>query len=389
VIGRLAGGASMEYRSLGRTELTVSLIGLGTEHLTTRPRDDVLSVVQSALDRGVNYFDLVFALPAFREHVASALVGRRHEVIFAEHLGSIDVNGQPDRTLDGAEARGAFLKLLQRHQTDYADVLFIHDIDRQEDYDRAMGSGGLLEAAQRLQKEGLARAVGFSGHSVATASQAIETGAVDVLMFPINLSGHSVAGKRTLFEACASRGVGLVGMKPFAGGKLLAPERTMAMGVWQRGGTPLKLERRVAITPVQCLAYALSQPGICTVVAGCTAAGEVAGALRVLTASAEERDFADVLSDFAQFVPGECVYCNHCLPCPVGIDIGRTISLLDRARGRPTAEHLAAYSLLPSQASLCIECFACNERCPFGVDAAARVLEAAAVFGVAGASEVG
>ena len=376
----------MEYRSLGRTGMTVSLIGLGTEHLATRARDDVLSVVRSALDKGVNYFDLVFPLSAFREHLAFALGERRHEVLLAEHLGSLDVDGQSDRTLDGAEARAAFLKLLKNCKTDYADVLFVHDIDRQEDYDRAVGPGGLLETAQRLQKEGLARAIGFSGHSVATASQAIETGAVDVLMFPINLSGHSVAGKRTLFEACASRGVGLVGMKPFAGGKLLATERTMAMDAGQRGGAPLEIERRVTITPVQCLAYALSQPGICTVVAGCTAAGEVATALRVLTASARERDFADVLSDFAQFISGECVYCNHCLPCPVGIDIGRTISLLDRARGHPTAGHLASYSLHPCQASQCVECGACNERCPFGVDAVARVMQAADVFEGAGAS---
>jgi uncharacterized protein len=50
------------------------------------------------------------------------------------------------------------------------------------------------------------------------------------------------------------------------------------------------------------------------------------------------------------------VYCNHCLPCPVAIDIGGTIRQWD-ATGEPVAA-----------AARCSACGACVERCPFGVD---------------------
>jgi aryl-alcohol dehydrogenase-like predicted oxidoreductase len=53
----------MEYRKLGRTGLDVSAIGLGTEYLNGQSRETVVSVVREAVDRGVNYFDLVFSFP--------------------------------------------------------------------------------------------------------------------------------------------------------------------------------------------------------------------------------------------------------------------------------------------------------------------------------------
>jgi len=53
----------MEFRKLGRTGLDVGVIGLGTEHLNGQPRETVVSVIREAIERGVNYFDLVFFLP--------------------------------------------------------------------------------------------------------------------------------------------------------------------------------------------------------------------------------------------------------------------------------------------------------------------------------------
>lgn len=243
-----------------------------------------------------------------------------------------------------------------------------------------MGPGGLLEVAQRLKREGKARAVGFSGHTVSTARQAVETGAVDVVMFPVNLAGHAVPGRRELLQLCADRGVGVVAMKPFAGGKLLQEEHTLALENWQVGGAPTQLERKVHITPVQCLAYVLSQPGLSTAVPGCRDLEQLAAAQAIWAATPEEKDFAPVLSDFARYVAGECVHCNHCLPCPSGLDVGQTIRLLETARGRPDGALLAAYAALPAPASDCIQCGECAERCPFRVDSVAKVEEAAALF---------
>ncbi|MDA8218505.1 MAG: aldo/keto reductase [Dehalococcoidales bacterium] len=370
----------MEYRSLGRTGLRVSALGLGTEYLINLPREHVVSVVHDAIARGINYFDLFFAQPAFRDNAGAAFRGYREKVLLTAHLGSVDRDGQYDKSRNPAEAGPYFADYLTRYQTDHVDVLFIHNIDEQADYDRVMGPGGLLEMAKTLRGEGKARAIGFSGHTAATAMQAVLSGQVDVLMFPINLAGHAMPGKKELFSACAERGVGLVAMKPFAGGRLLREDRTLVFNKVQVAGTPREIERKAWITPSQCLAYVHAQPGVSTVVPGCKDREQLAAAVVALTASEAEKDFAPVMADFAQYVEGECVYCNHCLPCPSYIDIGRTMRLLDSVVVRPTPKQLRAYKAQSPSPADCIECGACSERCPFGVDPMNKVEETAALF---------
>jgi hypothetical protein len=93
-----------------------------------------------------------------------------------------------------------------------------------------------------------------------------------------------------------------------------------------------------------------------------------------------ERDFSGLLAGFGRYVEGECTYCNHCLPCPVVIDIGQVNRLLDLAELGVTASLWAAYAALPVKASACTECGACTKRCPFGVDVMARMQQAIATF---------
>jgi len=149
---------------------------------------------------------------------------------------------------------------------------------------------------------------------------------------------------------------------------------------YQRGGEPLKLKKSAPITPVQCLSYVLSQAGVCTTVPGCKDLDELVAALAYWEATDEERDFSALLADFDQYVTGECVYCNHCLPCPSAIDVGQTIRLLETAQQLLTAELQAAYDALSAKGSDCIECGECMERCPFGVDVIARMEQAVELF---------
>ncbi len=367
----------MEYRTLGRTGWRVSAVSLGTEYLINLPREHVAGVVGEAIRAGVNYFDLFFANPDFRDNMGAAFAGQRQRVHLTAHLGAIDVNGQYDKTRDPALAETMFHDFLARYRTDYVDVLFLHNIDSQDDYAEVMRAGGLRDLALRLRGSGKARTIGFSGHTVATARQAVESGVVDVLMFPINLAGHAVPGRRELCQTCAERGIGLVAMKPYAGGRLLRQEPQLAIESWQSGGGKMELERRAAITPLQCLAYVLAQPGLSAIVPGCKDLEQLAAAQAVWQATAAERDFSQVLSSFAQYREGECVYCNHCLPCPAGIDIGSTIQALDAGEGRPREEVLAALAALPVPATDCVECGACDDRCPFGVWPMQRIGEAA------------
>ncbi len=86
------------------------------------------------------------------------------------------------------------------------------------------------------------------------------------------------------------------------------------------------------------------------------------------------------LSIFKEYITGECVYCNHCLPCPSSIDIGQTIRLFEMAQNGMTSEIKDAYSTMMKNASDCIQCGNCEERCPFDVEVIPKMEQAERLF---------
>jgi len=380
----------MQYRKLGRTGIDVSIIGLGGEYLEHAPRDTIVSVVSTALDEGVNYIDLFMASPDVRDNFGIALKDQRHRVMVAGHLGSTLNNGQPDRSRDSDLCEQYFNDLLTRLQTDYIDVLMLFFIDTETDYDKIFGPGGLLELALRLQKEGKARFIGMSSHRVPIALKAVDSGYLDVLMLPINpaidtLPGDieveavwqastyrqqqpetdSVPSRRELYHTCAARGIAVVAMKPYAAGWLFNKRNPSG----------------IVLTPVQCLNYVLSQPGVCTSVPGCRTVNEMRAALAYLEAADAEKDYSAIDANSIWKLQGSCMYCNHCLPCPVSIDIGTVTRLADTARYAGNSLGATQYESLPVTASACVECGVCVERCPFNVDVIANIKQAVTIFG--------
>ena len=352
----------METRQLGRTGLQVGVIGLGTEYLVGQNRETVVSVVRRAVDVGTNYIDVLFAYADYLDNMGAALEGIRQGLYIAGHLGSAEEDGQYRRTRDPVECEGLFEDMLRRVKTDYVDVLMLSNCDDPEDYRTVISDDGLLSLAERLQRQGKARFIGFSGHKVGVSLLAVESDVIDVLMHNVNFIRDAEADRRELYQVAASRGVGVVAMKPFAGGSLL-----------QETG-------RKRVTPVQCINYAVSRPGVSTVVPGVKNLDELAATLAWVNAPLEQRDYASVMPHYQDVEKGRCVYCNHCLPCPVNIDIGRTTRLLVSAHKRSAPALEEEYAGLPAKPSECTECGDCNERCPFDVDAMANMAEAVRLF---------
>jgi len=384
----------MEYRKLGRTGLQVSVIGLGTEYLNHQSRKTVTSVVREAVEHGVNYLDMVFAFAEYRDNLAAALQGIRDRVVLAGHICTAETNGHYRMSRDVPENEALFHDLLARLHTDYVDVVLVQMVNSEAGYAEVTRPGGVLELAHQLRDQGKARWVGMSGHRPAAALQAIRSGLVDVWMYPINLAWDLTPGRSEVQQACAETGVGLVAMKPFGGGRLFQLQKG-STGYLQ-GAPPSNSPGTgdgVSITGVQALHYVLSQPGVCTAVPGLKNVKQLQAALHYADASPAEKDYAPILADFQQDLEGNCVYCNHCMPCAVGIDIGRTLERLDRVQAKEAAgqqrlrERLSRHCpprirAIPIEgksapASDCIECGECMERCPFGVDVIAKMRQAA------------
>ena len=387
----------MEYRKLGRSGIDVGIIGLGAEYLwdfslgKPAPLETAVSVVNEALSNGVNYIDVPLPAPGVRKNLGIALKDRRREVVIAGHLGAVLENNQyvPHRDITLCEK--FFDDLLIRLQTDYIDVLMLHCVDELGDYDKVFNPEGLLGVAQRLQKEGKVRLLGMSGHTVPTALKAVKSGAIDVLMFPVNPANDVLPGdirfdvpwapdtfeklstsnettsltRQGLYHTCAAEGVAVVAMKPYAGGRLFDPENPSS----------------IVLTPVQCASYALSQPGVTCIVPGCKNAEEMKAALAYIDATNEQKDYSAIDANAMWKLRGVCMYCNHCSPCPEAIDIAVTTRITDTASYRMDGIAIAQYESLAVQASACTECGVCTDRCPFGVDVVANMRRAVELFG--------
>jgi predicted aldo/keto reductase-like oxidoreductase len=374
----------MLYRKLGRTGVDVGVIGLGLEHLEHAPKETVVSIVREAIDNGVNYMDLFMGSSGIRDNVGIAIKGRRDKVMIAGHLGAAMKDGQYLRTRDKVVCEDFFNDLLKRLNTTYIDVLMLHFIDEMDDYERVFSPHGVIELALELKQQGKARFIGLSSHKVPVALKAVNSGYIDVLMFPVNPMFDSLPGnvlwddestdkleqevetqtRKELYFACAAKDVAIVAMKPYAAGKLL-----------NANTSPIPL------TPIQCLSYVLSQPGVCCAVPGCKTPEELKATLAYINASNDEKDFTCINKARSQWrLEGNCMYCNHCLPCPSDINIAKVISLVDTAEHEITDVLKRQYNELKAKASHCIKCGVCAKRCPFDVDVVLKMERAETIF---------
>lgn len=173
-----------------------------------------------------------------------------------------------------------------------------------------------------------------------------------------------VAERLELYRDCEKAGVGISVMKPFAGGRLL--------------GEKMSLFGR-ALTHTQCIQYALDRPAVLTVLPGMRSLEDLQAALRHVDSTPEERDYS-VIGEFTpKSAEGICVYCNHCQPCPVGLNVGLINKYYDLALAGDEMVK-GHYEKLSLHASDCVKCGHCESRCPFHVKQGSRMEEIAAYF---------
>ena len=359
----------MLYRNLGKTGIKISEIGLGTEYLNGQKHEMVVSVIQEAIKSGVNYYDLIFTFQDYLDNLASAFKENRNNVILTGHLGSCEKNGKYKKSRNVNECRIVFTDMLSRLKTDYVDIIIVHFVNAKE-YDRIMKKGGIYDLALSLQKEGKGKYIGLSTHDTSVGIKAAKSGKFDIIMFPVNIANHSLPERNEFLKTCSKNNVGVVAMKPFAGGKLMQKNRTVTIAKYQSGGMSVKKKIPRSITPVQCLSYTLSRIGILTAIPGVKNKKELRESLDYMNTSREDMDFSTLIEGFKEYVYRECCYCNHCLPCPSDIDIGHIIREFDTSLNNVVDfdEIGNKKNQIVEIALSCTECGVCMERCPFGVD---------------------
>ena len=368
----------MKYRTLGKTRLSVSEIGMGLEHLLPKEESAVTETIRTAIKGGVNYLDCL-SQKDFEKNsneneqfakLGKALDGGLREKVFINYLANAN-RSDKDNFIDGVKT--GFECFLRELKTDRADIFMIAFCDKPIEFERIYEKGGLFEYAKKLQTEKKIRFIGLSTHSSEIAHKTIESGDFDALMYPVNPAFDVITDeekyiaedlgklwdaaygykadeaknskllRKDIYSECLKHDIGLIAMKPFGGGFLFREDINTA-----------------GFTPINLISYALAQTGVSSVVPGCTSPGQIEEILGYYTCSKEELDFGKAVSGSRWNVKGACQYCNHCLPCASGIDIGRINRIID-------ANRASEYSSLGKKASSCVKCGECEERCPFGV----------------------
>ena len=173
----------MRYRTLGRTGLEVSEIGLGgavfagTSH---GPFDetDAVNAIRTALEAGVNYIDTSRHYGPSEEIIGKALTDYRGEYIICTKIS-------PRQMLTAAETIAGVKESLATLRRSHVDVLLAHDIQHLGEGVKAVESilqrGGMVEGFRQLQREGRVGFIGVSGR-LAEVTAAVQTGEFDVAL---------------------------------------------------------------------------------------------------------------------------------------------------------------------------------------------------------------
>ena len=379
----------MKYRKLGTTGLEVSEIGLGAEWLERHNEKEVKEIIDCCESYGINILDCWMSEPNVRTNIGKAIRGKRERWIIQGHIGSTWQNGQYVRTRDLAKVEEAFSDLLTRLGTDYIDLGMIHFVDEETEFHKIM-EGEFLDYVKEKKKQGIIHHIGMSTHNPKVAKLAALSGVVEMILFSINpafdllpasedlntyfadsyaedLNGIDPE-RAELYQICEQHGIGITVMKGYAGGRLFSPQ-TSPFGV--------------ALTPVQCIHYALTRPGVASILAGYDSTEHVAQAVAYETATSKEKDYASVLAHAPHHAyTGQCTYCGNCAPCPAGIDVAMVNKLYDLATMQEEVPSTikAHYESLSAGAKDCIACGGCEVRCPFDVPVVERMKRATVLF---------
>ena len=232
----------MEYRTLGRTGLRVSVMGFGGGGIGgvwgATTDDECVRAVQKACDLGINFFDVApgYGNGKAEENLGVGLRGRRQEVYVATK-----VRLRHSELSDVATAiRASVEQSLRLLQTDYVDLLQLHNrvriqrlaSDNSLEPEDVIRRGGVQDVFQQLRDEGKVRFLGLTGYGdIEALTHVVEHGWFDTVQVHYNLIHQNSLGTMPFVQTewpqpmgtlplAASFEMGVIGIRSLAAGAL-------------------------------------------------------------------------------------------------------------------------------------------------------------------------
>ncbi|MDL2311214.1 aldo/keto reductase, partial [Peptostreptococcaceae bacterium OttesenSCG-928-C18] len=320
----------MEKRILGKTGFEVSVIGLGGIPIQNVDEETAIQIVKEAHAQGINFIDT-----ARGYNDSEKLLGKALEVVGRDkfYIATKSMNRTYDGVLEELKTSMKNLKV------DYIDLFQFHNVSKEPEYEMMFSENGAFKAIKEMQKKGLIKEIGVTSHSVDLLNKLIDTNEFATIQFPYNVVENQA---EEAFEKAKKKNIGILIMKPLAGGAIPKGELCLRYIMENKNIT-------------------LAIPGMDTVeqvIENCS----VGNNPRNLTDS-ERAELQETIKDLGT---NFCRRCGYCAPCSVGIDIP-TNFLMEGYYSRYDLKDwaLERYNSMKVNAKDCIQCGDCEPRCPY------------------------
>jgi predicted aldo/keto reductase-like oxidoreductase len=359
-------------RTLGKTGITLPVVSMGV--MNARNPD----LVRRSLERGIRHLDTAFV---YGDGQNESMVGQvvadmklRDRVVIATK----EMVAFQRRGLSGAKAAEALIKMveasLKRLQSDYIDIVYIHDVTTPEDAVHP----GFQEGFRKLKEQGKIKFAGFSTHMnmAACIDAAVKNGSADVILTSFNFALSNDTVLLNSLKNAAAKGVGLVAMK------------TQCSQDWYRGQLPQDQQKFYGgnIVHKAVLKWVLNHPFITTAVPGFTTFQQIDDDVTVAYDLAYKPDEIQYLKDKnVQMTLNTCVQCGRCSgTCPGGVDLPalmRTHMYVTCYGNLRQAKH--TLDCIPATGGIarCAACGECEATCVRGLPVAERIGEMKTLLG--------
>ncbi|KAF0194647.1 MAG: aldo/keto reductase [Bacillota bacterium] len=336
----------MQYKTLGRTGLTVSRLGFGGIPIQRINQEETNSIFAVCRELGINFIDTARGYTDSEKKIGKAIAGNREQFYLASKSSRRDALG----------LRADLETCLSLLKIEYVDLYQLHMVSTMEVWDQVQGPGGAMEELLKAQQEGLIRFIGVTSHNNEVMQHMIEASVFDTAQFPLNVVESQFVG---CLNSATGRNMGTIAMKPLAGGSFAKPSLALRY---------------------------LFDKDITTAIVGMDSVAQVRenyAALLQGSLSAEES--AELKVEARTLGSDFCRRCEYCLPCPQDVRIPQVFilegyvsryGLIDWARER--------YWSLPAQSDACEECGLCEDRCPYKLQIRDKLKKAHAKFEAAG-----
>lgn len=205
----------MQKRTLGKTGLELSVLGIGGFHLCEIPTADATELLNAYLDEGGNYLETA---AGYGDGISEIRIGRA-----VAHRRDAFVLATKSARRDAAGFAAELDRSLANLRTDRVDIVFLHAIQAPAEIEGVLAPGGAMEAAAAAKQAGKVRFIGVTGHGRPDGLlHALRLCEFDVLMTGFNYLDrfNFPAVERDLVPLARERGAGLIAMKAFADGFL-------------------------------------------------------------------------------------------------------------------------------------------------------------------------